>query len=196
MKNFGDSLAQVKGCFRSEEWATTYFNTARAYVAVVFIIMLQPNAFVARNISFLSFLISKVLRVRCYAQILPSIVGRVAVDMVNLVLGPLAGHVEPRETVSIAFYLVYANYPVAGIRTFSDHSCDGPRAIAATVRQSIKITSCGIVLQNLTQSILRKLGSLAIHEMGRPSVHTRLAIKNPLSGQTLSGFATLPQMAV
>ena len=154
----------------------------------------ERHAFVARRIIALPFGICVVLRPCGWPQIVPSIIGRIAIDVIDLAWGS-SGHVNERQSMLQIVRSFNSRQPVAGCVCPPGFAA-GTASASGSVYEIVKIPRLWVISQKTTQLRLCWQRFWGIHEMGRPSAYTRLAIKNPLSGQTLSGFATLPQMAV
>lgn len=196
MKDFYYSYINSMGVCGGNERSTAHPNIAASGLTVIFIIaILEPNTFVTASIVLLASSVGHVLCVCGYPQIIPSVIKGVPIPVVN-VWRPFSRRVKPRQPMGEEFFALYG---YNAVRILSDDSCRDAYWMPSRRRiyQPPKKSSLGIIAHKLAQLILRKVGLLDKHGMGRPSAHTRLAIKSPSGGDALGGFAfDTPQLVI
>ena len=90
--------------------------------------------------------ILKITKSRHFAKVLKSVVLFISVDVVNVVNGKATGHVQPRQTVSKSFLVVYGNSPIPHIRWAARTFTNKIRSVLAGL--PYKFSSVWVVNQN------------------------------------------------
>lgn len=123
-----------------------------------------PNALAARHIVFLYRLIRLILAVSCFSKIVKSIISSYAVNMVNLVFGPLSRHVKPCEPMR------FVSFPGDHYKQVSI-AVDGTRNIAnfdsaGRARQPRKNPSFRAIVEDGFKVFLRNLHDAPLMRIG------------------------------
>ncbi len=154
---------------------------------IIVIFSVKPDTFVSRGVVLSISFIAHVLGIGGLAKVWPLIVPRVCVAMVNL-LGPFASHVQPCKAMSIKRDFGDANHAVA-IWPIKTSQLMDAAFTSFWVFFPIKVARLWVIGHQLTQALLRNSSAFARHWVGRPSIHSGLAIKDPPYGDTFGGFA-------
>lgn len=147
-------------------------------------VLIYAHTSVSCRISNMVVSVPIILRSICQSQIANSVIRHIPIDMINIIRGPFSMHPKPSESVCIEPFAKSSDLNVS-VGFSSNAMVPAPPSGG----EPPKASCFWIIGQKFAQLFLRELDFFTIHGMGRPSGTDRLAIKNPLSGQTLSGFA-------
>ena len=149
---FAGVLVSAAGFFRGIKQAQTDslvadFNFGPP--AFVFLAHACVPAFVVATLS----AIMRVFNVGRFAQITKTIIRPIAVNVVNLMRGPLARHVYPRQTMSEVKRVIKPNYSVP---VFYPATCFSSRRTFASFSFPSEYSRFRVVINEITKAIRRK----------------------------------------